>query len=119
VAVPLFSAASRAALSPASCVGSSLLWKAGVAAVPDAAGVAVDELDPDVAVVLVVAAVAPPALKSVAPTAPPASSDPTTPAAAIAFLVRFMDDPPLFCDPDVGGEIHHPGATSGRRWPRL
>ena len=49
---------------------------------PDAAGVVVE--------LLLVAAVAVPAVNSVAPTAPPARSEPTTPAAATAFRVRFM-----------------------------
>jgi hypothetical protein len=49
---------------------------------PDAAGVVVE--------LLLVAAVAVPAVNSVAPTAPPARSEPTMPAAATAFRVRFM-----------------------------
>ena len=49
-------------------------------------------LDPDGAVVelLLVAAVAVPPVNSVAPTAAPARSEPTTPATATAFRVRFM-----------------------------
>jgi hypothetical protein len=66
-----------------------------------------------------VAAVAEPAVNSVAPTAPPARSEPTMPAAATAFRVRFILSPSTPCAAPVRGETQHPARTSSRRGPSL
>ena len=72
---------------------------AGEAVDDDPPAGAVDDDPPDdepldaggaVVELLLVAAVAAPGVNSAAPTAPPARSEPTMPAAATAFRVRFM-----------------------------
>src|ERR1700730_14126877 len=89
-AVPLFSAASRAALSPASWVASSLDLK--VPAAGAAAGAAV-AAGPLVAAVLATGAgvAAVPAPMMVAPMTPPVSPDAAMPTATRALLKRAMD----------------------------
>src|ERR1700730_3717018 len=90
-AVPLFSAASRAALSPASWVASSLDLKGPAAGAAAGAAVAAEPL---VAAVLATGAAlmaAVPAPMMVAPMTPPVSPDAAMPTATRALLKRAMD----------------------------